>query len=891
MVRWFAEVWSRARPGGVRYARGVGAAMGAAIAVAWVPEARSQTTGSEVVAPTVRVTAPRIVSPIPGITLQREQLTTNVQSATAKDLENAKSTSITDFMNNTMQSVNVNDYQGNPFQQDLVFRGFSASPLIGTPQGLSVYVDGVRVNEPFGEVVNWDLIPVNAIERMDLMPGSDPLFGLNTLGGALAITTRSGFTHRKVEGTVLGGSWGRRQAKVAAGGNNGTVGGFLALNVFDESGWRQNSPSSVRQAFGRVDVQGERASATVTGLHASNALTGNGMVPYDQYLQDPKAIFTSPDESSNKVTHLTANARLDFTESINMGVQTYLRKFDQTARGGDVWDDFRAVAARFRTPCGNPAFPGMTGDGAVGVDLPGCANLYPNGMFNTGRASQTANGVSWQLSALAEEHQVVVGAALDMNSIDFRQGQQLGYISDTRNVELRPQAFEELGLVPLITEIQRNNLTGGNNTGSLFIKDIWSPRPNLHLNAGLRYTRSRVTNELQADRPTPLYQFDERQFGRLEQRCGAEKGDIRARFYCSKGDFVYESLNPSFGASWLPKPDLNLYANWSRGSRVPSAIELGCARDREAEKLSGVRDTGRTPGCSVPTALSSDPYLPQVISYTSELGIRGSFSPRIAWNASVYQTNLQNDIMFVSLGARNRGVFDTFGKTRRRGLELGVDGSVGRHFFRAGYSRVDATFEAAAEVVNPSNSSSSREDGKINTFRIQPGDRLPGIPRDSLRLAWRYEATDQFNFGFTVIAHSWSYVRGNENNDHMPGGTDSSGAPTQGTLDPTITTEPGRKYVGEGKIPGYAIVNFTAGYEFNRQWSVGLRVDNIFDRSYVTAGQLGLSPFAPSVWGARDAAGFNYNSNDWTHSTFVGPGAPRAAWLSVTYLFEPGGRQ
>ena len=234
MVRWFAEVWSRARPGGVRYARGVGAAMGAAIAVAWVPEARSQTTGSEVVAPTVRVTAPRIVSPIPGITLQREQLTTNVQSATAKDLENAKSTSITDFMNNTMQSVNVNDYQGNPFQQDLVFRGFSASPLIGTPQGLSVYVDGVRVNEPFGEVVNWDLIPVNAIERMDLMPGSDPLFGLNTLGGALAITTRSGFTHRKVEGTVLGGSWGRRQAKVAAGGNNGTVGGFLALNVFDD---------------------------------------------------------------------------------------------------------------------------------------------------------------------------------------------------------------------------------------------------------------------------------------------------------------------------------------------------------------------------------------------------------------------------------------------------------------------------------------------------------------------------------------------------------------------------------------------------------------------------------------------------------------------------------
>jgi len=865
--------------------------LGAALVLAWSSAAHAQTGGSEVVAPTVRVTAPRIVSPIPGVTLQREQLTTNVQSATAKDIETARSTSITDFMNNTMQSVNVNDYQGNPFQQDLVFRGFSASPLIGTPQGLSVYVDGVRVNEPFGEVVNWDLIPVNAIQRMELMPGSDPLFGLNTLGGALAITTQSGFTHRKVEGSVLGGSWGRRQAKLAAGGNNGTVGGFLALNVFDENGWRQNSPSSVRQAFGRVDLQGERVSGTVTGLHASNSLTGNGLVPLDQYRQDPTSVFTSPDETGNKVNHVTASARLDFTETVNLGAQTYFRKFDQNARGGDVWDDFRAAASRLRPDCGNPAFPTMTADGAIGVDLAGCPNLLPNGMFNTGRASQTANGVSWQLSALSEAHQFVAGAALDMNSIDFRQGQQLGFIGDNRNTELRPETYNDLFLIPLVSEIQRNNLVGGSHTGSLFVKDIWSVRPNLHLNAGLRYTRSRVTNELQADRPIPLYQFDETLFRRLEPRCGAERGDPRARFYCSKGDFVYESVNPSFGVSWLPEPDLNLYANWSKGSRVPSAIELGCARDREAERIAGGgRNTGRTPGCSVPTALTSDPYLPQVISYTSEVGVRGALSPLITWNASLYQTNLQNDIMFVSLGARNRGVFDTFGKTRRRGLELGLDGSAGRHSFRASYSRIDATYEAEAEVVNPSNSSSSKEIGKVNTFRIQPGDRIPGIPRDSVRLAWRYEATDRFNFGFTMIAHSWSYVRGNENNEHVPGGTDSNGAPTQGTLDPTITTEPGRKYVGEGRIPGYAIVNFTAGYEVSRQWSVGLRVDNVFDRSYVTAGQLGLSPFAPSVWGARDAAGFNYNSNDWTHSTFVGPGAPRAAWLSVTYLFEPAGR-
>ncbi len=860
---------------------------------AQTPPPAGGSSGTGLVAPTVRVTAPRIVTPLPGIVIEREQMTTNVQSATAKDLEDSRSVSLTDYMNTNMQSVTVNDYQGNPFQQDLSFRGFSASPLIGTPQGLSVYVDGVRVNEPFGEVVNWDLIPMNAIQRMDLLPGSDPLFGLNTLGGALSIATKSGFSSPRVEGSVLTGSWGRRQVKATAGGNNGTLGGFVALNFFDEDGWRRNSPSSVRQAYGRLDLQGAIGKATLSGMHASNSLVGNGLVPFEQFRQDPTAIFTSPDETDNRMNHVNGTVELNLTDRVTLSAQTYYRKVNQKSINGDIWEDFRAAAARLRIECNN-GLPNATADGAVGVDLPGCANVQPNGVFNIGRANQVANGISWQLSSLSETNQLVVGAALDMNSVDFRQAQQLGFTTDNRDIVLRPEAYDELFLIPLISEIQRNNLSGGMQSGSLFVKDIWSVRPNLHLNAGVRYTRSRVTSSLISDRPIPLYQFDERLFLRQLPRCGAERGDPFARFFCSTGNYLYESVNPSFGASWLPSEDLNLYANWSKGSRVPSTIELGCARDREAERLAGggATNRGKSPGCSVPTALSSDPFLPQVFSYTTEVGIRGSITPQITWNAALYQTNLANDIIFVSLGSRNRGVFDTFGKTRRRGLELGMEGGVGQHFFRASYSRIDATFESEAEVVNPSNSSSDKTLGQVNTFRIQPGDRIPGIPRDSLRLNWRYDWTDRFNFGLSMIAHAWSYVRGNENNEHQPVGTDSSGSPTVGTLDPTITVEPGRRYVGEGKIPGYAIFHLMANYEATKQLSFGLRVDNVFDRRYVTAGGLALNSFTPSVWGARDAGGFNYNSNDWTHSTFVGPGAPRAMWVSMTYVFDtPGGRQ
>ena len=91
--------------------------------------------------------------------------------------------------------------QGNPFQPDVNYRGYTASPLLGTPQGLSVYMDGVRLNQPFGDVVSWDLIPRLAIcHRSPLMPGSNPLFGLNTLGGALAMQTKDGRTQSRDHG-------------------------------------------------------------------------------------------------------------------------------------------------------------------------------------------------------------------------------------------------------------------------------------------------------------------------------------------------------------------------------------------------------------------------------------------------------------------------------------------------------------------------------------------------------------------------------------------------------------------------------------------------------------------------------------------------------------------
>ena len=233
--------------------------------------------------------APRFVTPLPGVVIERSQTTTNVQSVTSTQLRESQAVNVTDYLGTNMQSVNVNDYSGNPFQQDLVFRGFSASPLIGTPQGLSVYLDGVRVNEPFGEVVNWDLIPVNAIQRMELMPGSDPLFGLNTLGGALAITTKSGFTAPRGEIKLLGGSWGRKQAQVSLGGqqrHGGRVPGASTSSTKTAGAPIRRATCS--RSSDAIDIQGRRVAGGISYLFADNTLVGNGLVPYEQYLVNPQ---------------------------------------------------------------------------------------------------------------------------------------------------------------------------------------------------------------------------------------------------------------------------------------------------------------------------------------------------------------------------------------------------------------------------------------------------------------------------------------------------------------------------------------------------------------------------------------------------------------------------
>ncbi|HEY0268592.1 MAG TPA: TonB-dependent receptor plug domain-containing protein, partial [Methyloradius sp.] len=297
------------------------------------------------------------IGPMPGLSLTKEEIPGNVQSITAKQIKDAHSISLSDLMNSQLQSVNVNDYQGNPFQMDVTYRGFTASPQLGTPQGLSVFLDGIRVNEPFGDVVNWDMIPMNALAGMDVFPGSNPIFGLGTLGGALSMRTKNGFDDPGVQADMLTGAFGRKQFQLSAGGSHGDVAGFVALNLFDEDGWRQNSPSKVNQIFSKLSYRNDKLSLDGSMLYAWNDLVGNGLIPIEMYNQSNSSIFTSPDDTKNKLLQFQIASAFQVSDTFSITGQIYNRKSDRKSSTGDVNTDLgdrQTFATRRPLPGENP---------------------------------------------------------------------------------------------------------------------------------------------------------------------------------------------------------------------------------------------------------------------------------------------------------------------------------------------------------------------------------------------------------------------------------------------------------------------------------------------------------------------------------------------------------
>ncbi len=659
-------------------------------------------------------------TPLKGVGLPIQKVPAAVQVVKEKDLLEQKSLSISDFINQNLTGVNINEIQNNPYQPDVNFRGFTASPLLGTPQGLSVFVDGVRVNEPFGDVVNWDLIPMNSIQSISLVPGSNPLFGLNTLGGALNVQTKNGRTHQGGAVEAYTGSWERRAVNAEYGGvsEDGSKDYFISGNSFSEDGWRDFSPSHVNQIFGKVGWQNEKTSMNLSLTLADNKLVGNGLAP-GSFLrsQGYDSILTRPDVTENNMAFLNFNWSHYLRDDIQLSGNLFYRNARTRTLNGDGNDDFELA-------------PGGLADNNNDCLANNDADENCSGAVNRTRSKRVGYGFTSQATFTQDvfglKNQFISGLGYDHGKTHFTQNTEYGLINATRGVD-------GLGFFNDIDE--QVNLKGISKTWSLFATNTLSLSDKWHLTTSARYNTTKVDNN---DKITPS---------------GPDS---------LSGNHTFNRLNPAIGVNYTPSKALTAYASYNEGSRAPTAIELGCANEAI--------------GCRLPNAFAGDPPLDQVVTKTFEGGLRGQFDTNIGWALNGYRSENHDDIQFISSNTTGLGFFENVGKTRRQGIDASIFGRIDAFSWSMGYSFVHATYQSQLFIASETNSSAQDFDGNgSDEIRVKKGDNIPGIPRHQLKLRVAYDMSPSWSVGSNIFAFSDQYARGNENNQHQGNGAKISG--------------------------------------------------------------------------------------------------------------------
>jgi outer membrane receptor protein involved in Fe transport len=748
-------------------------------------------------------------APLQGLGLPLNQVPANVQTADSHDLKQQQTLDLADFMNNNFSGISISESHDNPLQADINYHGFAASPLLGTPQGLSVYVDGVLVNEAFGDTVNWDLIPEQAISNITLISGSNPVFGLNTLGGSISVRTKSGHDDPGTEIEGYGGSFGRWIVQGSTGGSARGFDWFATADDFDESGWRDLSPTHARRAFGKVGWQNDQTDIDLSYTWADNNMIGNGATPESMLAYRYASIYTAPDRTHNHLNFVNLTGTQFLSAKWLLSANVYYRHLVTDSNNGDLNDD-NYLSDDYSGPdidCSEPP--------ATHVATAYCSN----GINRSSRLDQKTAGAGVQLTNSADllgaKNQLIIGGEYSHADNGYQQQFIYGSLATDRSVISTEDPSNPNQVV--------NSVSGKNDIWGIYLTDTWSPNDLFHLTVAARYNHSVET----------LNGFS----------VNTDVGDFPDGFDSANqlfGDHTFDRLNPSIGFTITPNRSLTLFANYAQSSRAPTVIELGCSNPDVP--------------CGLPNDFASDPDLKQVVSNSFEVGARGALKDQLlTWSVNLFHIVNSNDIQFVAT-TTSQGHFTNVGNTKRQGLDLGLGGRLGDLSWHLVYSFIDATYQSSF-TVNAESNSSADKDGNIV---VNPGARIPLIPRNTGRLILDYDVTRSWDIGGSLVAASGSYVHGNENNANQIGGTNGEGALVSGT----------------GTIGGYAVVNLFSTFHVARMLDVMLRVNNLFDRKFSTAGFLTSNAFDPN-------GSFRPDPDDWTNENSVSPSAPRGAWLGL----------
>ena len=648
-------------------------------------------------------------TPLPGIGTTLDQVPANVQSVNAKDIAKQHALEMSDYINNNLGGVTVTEGQSNPYMADVNFRGFTASPLAGAPQGLSVFQDGVRINEPFGDTVNWGLIPQSAISSINLMPGSNPVFGLNTLGGALSVNTKSGSSYPGFAAEVMAGSWARRGLNASYGGANGNIDYFVTGNFNKENGWRDSSVSEVNQLFGKVGWQNDTTDLDLSLTVAHNNLNGVQALP-KSWLNKPETAYTFPDSIGNRMQMLSLKGSHFFTDEHLVGANVYVRNSRINNFASNTNDCFASLETGAGEACDQTLIE------PVDIASQGSNEQSSTRQLGYGFAAQ----YSYLGDVMAHKNQLTTGFSADLGRTKYKAAEQTSDFDQNRGAVANSDFEPE-------TDIVTHNKYLG-----LYATDIFSVNDKFHvtLSGRYNYVQVRVKDNMEADPNTGKF----------------VAGDS------NHAKHTFNRFNPAIGVNYNPTATLGLYGGYNEGMRAPTPIELSCADPA-------------TP-CRLPTDFLADPVLKPVISKTFEAGVRGQFNSSVHWNAGVFHTKLKDDIQFISSGnSFNLGYFDNVGDTQRQGVELGLGAKWDKLSLTANYQYLRATFKDSVTFHNENNSSADAD----GNFTAKSGDYLPNIPKHSLKLRAAYDLTPDLTVGLNMITSGSVFARGDENNQDENG--------------------------------------------------------------------------------------------------------------------------
>lgn len=759
-----------------------------------------------------------------GGTIPIEKVPGGVTVVDAETIADNTRSDIQDALAKHVPGVLLVDQAGSNLRSQLDYRGFGAGSITGFPQGIAVYQNGIRINEVFGDVVNWDMIPTNGVSNISVVSGN-PVYGLNALGGGAVVRMKDGFEFQGVEIESQFGSFGYKEVGTQVGIEKGPWAIYFAGQHIDEDGWRDFSPAEVDRMYADIGVKGSKVEAHFNLTWAKSSAGVVTAAPEDLLNVDWARTFTSPQITDLEVLMPSVNAKVDATETLTFSGLAYYRRLKSNVLDGNLLDgeecgevqdenptigielDFNRdnicseeveedLISQLRDRNGNPIAADDVGDEPFGV---------------IDRIDQKAE--SWGGSVQAVErrevfnrpNQFLVGVSYDKGEVNYKTSSEIGSIGDRFVVDGSG-----------ITIAEPDDFTGRN------------------VDVETEYVGVYFTNTLDVTDALALT------FGGRYNYANVDLVDLTGEFDGITSNHTFERFNPSVGATYEFMRGLTVFAGYSEANRAPTPAELACANPENP--------------CPVESFLTDDPPLDQVVSRTVEAGVRGELSSssgdqRFTYGVGYFRTLNEDDILFVSSGVTGRGFFFNGGDTLRQGVEAKATYSWNDKLsLYAGYAFVRATYEDSIELQSPAHPLGvpCSGDDEVTCINVRPGDRLTNIPEHRFKAGFEYMITQKWMFGADLIASSGQFHLGDE-----------------------INVLP--------KVGGYTRVDLKTTYQVTDEVQVFGIVNNVFDRRYGLFGTLFDTEEAPTE---PVGPGFQFNN-----PRSIVPSQPIAAYGGVKVRF------